>query len=80
MDRAERVYGFQHRLCQAFYHSRLTQLELAGRIGASRPTVAHYLNGDSVPDAYTLARLGIILNVSTDWLLYGDRGRAPDWT
>ena len=80
MDRAGNVYGFQHRLGQAYYHSGLTQLELAARLGASRPTVAHYLNGDSVPDAYALARLGIILDVSTDWLLYGDRGRALEWT
>lgn len=80
MDRAGNVYGFQHRLSQAYYHSGLTQLELAARLGASRPTVTHYINGDSVPDAYALARLGIILDVSTDWLLYGDRGRAPEWT
>lgn len=73
------IYGFQHRLGQAYFHSGLTQTELAERLGVSRQSVTNYLNGDSVPDAAILAAMGDVLDVSVDWLLYGDRGRVPPW-
>lgn len=79
MKRRGGIYGFQHRLGQAVFHSGLTQEELAKRVGVSRKTIAGYLNGDSIPDARNLATLGTVLDVSVDWLLYADTGRAPEW-
>lgn len=77
--RERNVYGFQFRLGQAVFHSGLTQEELAARIGVSRKTIVGYLNGSTLPDAYHLATLGAVLDVSIDWLLNADTGRAPEW-
>ena len=77
--RGRNVYGFQFRLGQAVFHSGLTQEELAARVGVSRKTIVGYLKGDTLPDAYHLATLGAVLNVSIDWLLNADTGRAPEW-
>lgn len=73
------IYGFTHRLNQALYHSGLSQSEFAERMELRRETVTRYLNGQHVPDALTLAEIGNVLDVSTDWLLYGDVRGTPAW-
>ena len=73
------IYGFTHRLNQAVYHSGMTQAEIAERLGLSRQCVINYMTGKSVMNAAVLASIGTLLDVSTDWLLYGDSGRVPPW-
>ena len=48
---------------------RLSQAELAKRVGVSRSTIAMWETGGSQPDNDALRRIADILGVSTDYLL-----------
>lgn len=45
--------------------------KLASMIGKERKVIYSYLYGDTTPDALTLARLCVALDISADWLLFG---------
>lgn len=77
-DRSD-MAGFFRRLSQAYYWSQMTQSELGKAIGKSRKTVELYLTARATPDAQTLMRICEALNVSADWILFGDEGRKPSW-
>ena len=70
---------FYRRLAQAFYHTDMSQEDFAERIGKSRKTVDLYLTGRSTPDAQVLKRICEVLDVSADWLVFGDERRSPKW-
>ena len=63
--------GYLQRLNDAYNRSGLMPTELARMIGKERKVIYCYLYGDTTPDALTLARLCIALNISADWLLFG---------
>lgn len=77
-DRSD-MAGFFQRLSQAYYRSQMTQEQLGKAIGKSRKTVELYLTARATPDAQTLMRICEALNVSADWILFGDEGRKPEW-
>lgn len=52
--------------------------ELGELFGASRQTVAHWLNGDRFPNADALARMAQFYNVSVDYLLGLSDTVSPD--
>ncbi len=56
---------------------RLTQIDMAEKIGVSDTTIQNYENG-TYPQGRHLAKLAIILNCSADWLLFGDSGNNPN--
>lgn len=70
---------FYRRLAQAFYHSGVSQGDLARMIGKSRKTVDAYLTGRSTPDTKALREICYALDVSADWLVLGDERRSPKW-
>lgn len=63
--------GYLQRLNDAYIMSGLNAVKLGKKIGKDRRTVYGYLYGDSTPDALTLARLCVALDISADWLLFG---------
>jgi transcriptional regulator with XRE-family HTH domain len=62
---------FGVRLKQARIGKRLTQNEVAGRLGIDFTTVSKYENNRSQPDNETLRELAGLYEVSLDWLLTG---------
>ena len=58
--------------------NRLTQLELARKLGLSRSGVNAWEMGISIPSAQYLVRLATLLKVSTDYLLGIDRAETID--
>lgn len=63
--------GYLQRLNEAYILSGLNAVKLGEIIGKERKTIYGYLHGDSTPDALTLAKLCIALNIGADWLLFG---------
>ena len=62
------------------YHRRremaLTQSTLAGRIGVSASIIGHIERAEKVASFDTIARLCRALDVSVDWLAWGERSRC----
>ena len=57
-----------------FYYMRalkISQAELARRIGVHRSTVSRYLKDELVPDSKTIVKIADTLNVSPEYLLGG---------
>ena len=64
------VMGFGERLTEAIKAKGMTNAELTKRLGYKNPSLVYtYTALNQMPCAYTLARMAVILNVSTDWLL-----------
>nr|WP_212116888.1 helix-turn-helix transcriptional regulator [Niallia circulans] len=55
---------------------KLTQEELAEKIGVSRGTYAHYEINKRQPDYETLKKLATFFNVSLDYLITGEDGQV----
>lgn len=49
--------------------ARLTQIEMAGRLGVTQAAVSGWETGRRVPSVYMLARVAAVLGVSVDALL-----------
>ena len=47
----------------------MTQTELAGKLGISQSTVAHYLRGDVMPSLDTFANLCSVLDADPAYIL-----------
>lgn len=56
---------------------KLTQEELAEKIGVTRGTYAHYEINKRQPDYETLKKLSDYFNVSLDYLITGEDGQIP---
>lgn len=64
---------FGGRLKQARTRKRLTQSQVAEKLGIDFTTISKYENDRSQPDYDTLLRLAALYDVSVDWLLSGQR-------
>jgi transcriptional regulator with XRE-family HTH domain len=70
---------FGRRLRALREERKLTQRELAERLGAAVPQISRYEAGVSLPNAETLAAMGKTLRVDLDTLLLGEEGsKATD--
>lgn len=63
--------GFADRLRNLWIASGKTQKEIAEQIGITRGTFESYIYADVMPNAFYLARICIVFNVSADYLLFG---------
>ena len=63
------IRGLTERLNKAVTESGIGLNELSRRTGIGTHTLRTYFNGEYNPKADNLAKLAIVLNVSTDWLL-----------
>ena len=57
------------RLREARLNSKLTQANMASRLGLTPPAYTRYESGANEPPLVTLAKISNILDVTTDWLL-----------
>lgn len=64
------------RLKQLRKDHKLTQDEIAGKLGIARSTYSGYETGKAEPDNLTLQKIADLFQVSTDYLL----GRATNYT
>lgn len=69
--RHKRLEGFSERLRQAIFDSGMNCVEISKHIDRERKSIYGYMRGDVQPDAYTIAKLCVVLNVSADYLLFG---------
>ena len=60
---------FVDRLCRLRKKSKLSQKELADKLGVSKSTVSYWENGDTIPDAKAIYSLSRIYGVPTDYIL-----------
>jgi transcriptional regulator with XRE-family HTH domain len=65
---------FSERLAELRKKHKMTQQELANKLGVSRGTIGMYEIGQRDPDTETVAEIAEIFNVSIDYLL----GRTDD--
>jgi transcriptional regulator with XRE-family HTH domain len=71
MDKRARARLFRERLAEGMVLARLSQAELARRIGVDRSTVSQLLSdpGARLPNAQVVGECAVALGVSSDWLL-----------
>lgn len=65
--------GFADRLVKAMYDNKVNNKQLAERIGMERKAVSMWVNCYSIPNSLILARICKVLNVSADYLLFGEK-------
>jgi transcriptional regulator with XRE-family HTH domain len=53
-----------------------SQEDIAEKIGISRARLSHYETGRSEPDSETLKKIADFYNVSTDFILYGNKEKS----
>lgn len=70
---------FQERIKQLRNAKRLTQADVAEKIGITRPAYTAYETGKRQPDFDILQKLATLFDVSTDYLLgrTDDKEKAP---
>ena len=64
-----RIEGFAERLNEAIWESGMSDTEICHKTGISRSCLWSYRYTATMPPSGTLARMAVVLNVSTDWLL-----------
>lgn len=69
---------FGNRLRRLRKERKLTQKELAGRIGVKNSVISFYEVGDRTPSLEVLVKLSKALHVSTDVLLGLDKSETVD--
>ncbi len=72
------MVDFGDRLRRLRKERKLTQKELAGRIGVKNSVISFYEVGDRTPSLEVLVKLSKALHVSTDVLLGLDKGETVD--
>lgn len=70
--------NFGDKLKQLRNGQKLTQQQLATRIGVAKSVVSYYESGDRYPSYDVLVRIARIFHVTTDYLLDIERNRVID--
>lgn len=65
--------GFADRLAKTMHDKEINNTQLAYKIGMERKSVSYWVNGYSMPNSLILARICKVLDVSADYLLFGER-------
>lgn len=64
------------RLRHARKHFKLTQIELAAKLGVSKSSIINYESGKRIPDALFLINFLEMFDIDAQWLLQGEEGMA----
>lgn len=72
--------NFGVRLIEAIANKKITQGELARRLGTSPSLVSRWRNEEVLPGSNNYKKLATILNVSVEWLMTGQQSQRPDKT
>lgn len=70
--------NFGEKLKQLRNGQKLTQQQLAERIGVAKSVVSYYASGDRYPSYDVLVKIARIFHVTTDYLLDIERNRVID--
>lgn len=62
---------FNQRLKQLIESRHLTQKEVADKADITEAAMSHYIKGDRIPRASVLARIAIVLDTTSDYLMEG---------
>lgn len=69
--RQREVEGLSKRLEECLLKSDLSLTEIEKRTGINHTHISRYISGAMNPSVYTIAILAKLLNVTTDYLIYG---------
>ena len=72
MNKKEFLAGFSKRLKLECFLSGKKYHEIASLAGFSATSLYHYMQARGVPNSVNLANLCEVLDVSADWLIFGD--------
>lgn len=75
IEKKGRLPIFRERLNKLLGDMSIT--EFAEKVGISRQAMGFYLNGDRIPDSFTLAQICKACSVSSDWLIGLSNDPAP---
>lgn len=64
---------FTERLSGCFFRSKMTIKELSMKTGVSQSAICRYINDGVIPNVRCLAAICKGLDVSADYLLFGDK-------
>jgi len=67
--------GFAERLSNTIADNGISKKKLGELIGCDRRIVYQWCLGDTMPNSLLLAKMCKVLNVSADYLLFGERGK-----
>jgi transcriptional regulator with XRE-family HTH domain len=67
-----------NRIEQSRRNSNLTQYQLAKKLGISQKNISKYENNESVPNGLIIRDLARILEVTADYLLFGQEAVTKD--
>ena len=70
--------SFAERILYCRKKAKLSQEELASKLGVSRQAVSKWETGESIPDMNNLAALAEIFDVSLDWLIKGEEEKRQE--
>lgn len=65
--------GFADRLSSSMMHKHINNTQLAEMIGMERKSVSLWVNGYSMPNSLILAKMCKVLDISADYLLFGEK-------
>lgn len=66
----EMNYEFRRNLRNMMNRKRISQEELAERVGVSQGMISNYVRGSSIPDSIMLKKIARVLNCSTEDFYY----------
>lgn len=59
------------RLKELLEKKKMTQHELAERVGCTEAAISHYIKGDRIPRSSVLAKIAVTLDTTSDYLSEG---------
>lgn len=65
-------YLFGQKILLLRIRSKLTQKQLSDKVGCSSAAIGWYERGEKIPTIETAAKIAKALDVSLDWLAYGE--------
>ncbi|MDR2759965.1 MAG: helix-turn-helix domain-containing protein, partial [Spirochaetaceae bacterium] len=68
--------GYGERLALALKRKKLRQIELANKLQITRTAISKIINGTQYLDFDLAVRACEILEISLDWLAYGNEGNS----
>ena len=66
------------RLVKLRREHRLTQPQMADRVGLHVNQIRRYESGSAQPSLEALKKIAIAMSITTDWLIFGEDERGPD--
>lgn len=69
--------SFSTRFLQLRKEHRLTQPQMADKVGIHLTQVRRYESGETQPSLDILKRIAVTFNVSADWLIFEESEREP---